>query len=387
MWKLLANGLHPAQNPLDAGASLSTAAILRRWVTGILASWAVVWAAGPSVVNSILVRVHDPALGVATLRPGDLIRWRSEGWGNTWVGPHGLPGWQPLDAAARIVIWGDSQVEGVCVHDPQKIHRQVIAIAQAEQGLQVDCIPMGRSGADALLWRDLMDEAQSLWDPTLHVWVITDLSDLTVLARGDNQRPRPWQTSPGWVRTAAVLRAEALFAAGRRVLLSPVDGQRRRLSFTLGPRPAHAPASEQASARLAADGEHRSTAVRDAQLAETVAAEITQLSAKYGGTLVILYAPAVPTLGRPLETSHPDDALFERIRDALPSEEIPVIDMRSEFVRLWSIQRRLPRGFHNGVPGYGHLNVDGNRLIAQAIAGLASEQLDETLRPGPAGAD
>lgn len=379
-----ADALHLPPDPQDATGSLSTAALLRRWFTGILGSWAVVWAAGPWVVNSILVRVQDPALRVATLRPGDLIRWRSEGWGDTLVGPHGLPGWQPHSAATRIILWGDSQVEGVCVHDPQKIHSQVIGIAQSQQGLQVDCVPMGRSGSDARLWRDLMDEAQALWDPELHVWVITDLSDLTSLARSDDERSPPWEPSPRWVRAAAALRAEAIFAAGRRVLLSPIDGQRRRLNFSVGPRTTPAPGSGRVSEILADDAGYRRTEALDARLAAAVATEIIRLSTEYDGALAILYAPASPTLGRPLVTAHPEDALFQRIRDALPADEIAVIDMRSEFGRLWSAQRRLPRGFHNGLPGYVHLNADGNRLIARAIVDLVSERLRGRPRVGSA---
>lgn len=358
--------------------------LLGRWAVGILGSWLLVWLAGPLVLNTILVRVSDPDLEVNTLRPGDLIRWRSEGWGNTRTGPHGLPGWSPRPAAHRVILWGDSQVEGHCVNDPEKISNQVIALADAQTGLSLDCLPLGRSGADARDWRDLAPEADALWEPRLHLWVVTDLSDLMALAPQQGLAPyhRWTMESPRWVKLAAALRAEALFAAGKRLFRDPSTGGLRQLQFGIGPRsgppegvkqPWEPPPGSQQAAGQPQD--RNGVSPSPLALAQLVAGEVALVADQLDGRLAILYAPAVPTLARPLATAHRDDAMFALLRDALRDQAIEVVDVRDDFIALWHSQRRLPRGFHNGQPGYGHLNAEGNRVVAKHVVSLIQEHL------------
>jgi len=148
------------------------------------------------------------------------------------------------------------------------------------------------------------------------------------------------------------------------------------LEFRLGPRSAP-PAGEPtdlAAPSLTIDQQR-------AALAPTVAAAISEVAQQDRQRLVIVYAPATPSLSRPLSTAHADDPLFELISERLQAAEIAVVDLRDDFVRLWQTQRRLPRGFHNGQPGSGHLNADGNRLIAEAIVAATQERLSRLTPP------
>jgi len=350
-----------------------------RWITGILGSWLVVWLLGPFVLDSILIRTYDPALDVNTLRPGDVVYWRSEGWGRTVIGPHGLPGWQPhVDASepdvdsslAKVVIWGDSQVEGVCVDDALKIHNQAIGIAQSQHQLAIDCLPMGRSGADARDWQDLIAGADKLWKPDLHIWVVTDLSDLTVAVSPDAAAAyRRWTVeSPAWVRLAKQLQAQALLAVGKRVLRDPDTGAIRRLDFSLGPR------NDRIEPRNLIEDQDEGLA-RDEKIAEDVANLVLEIAKSYEGRIAILYAPATPRFSGGLVTDHPDDAVFAAIRNALESKGIAVGDCRQDFIDLWRSKGRVARGFHNGMPSYGHLNAQGNRIIAEKIVAMLQERL------------
>jgi len=352
---------------------------VRQWMTGILGSWLVVWLLGPLVLDSILIRTYDPALNVNTLRPGDVVHWRSEGWGRTVIGPHGLPGWQPREASsgaiaaqpplAKVVIWGDSQVEGVCVDDPVKIHNQAIRIAQDKHRLAIDCLPMGRSGADARDWQDLIADADNLWQPDLHIWVVTDLSDLTVAVSPDAAANyRRWTVeSPAWVKFAKRIQAQALFAASKRVLRDPDTGEIRRLDFSIGPR------TNDSIANLTM-GESDDSA-NDEAIANAIANLLSKLSKSYDGRIAIVYAPATPRFSGGLVTDHPDDAAFAVIGKALESSGIAVGDCRQAFIDLWQSQRTIARGFHNGMPTYGHLNADGNRVVAEKIVVMLQERL------------
>lgn len=355
-----------------------TRRILRQWITGILGSGLVVWLLGPLVLDSILIRTYDPDLDVNTLRPGDVVDWRSEGRGRTVIGPHGLPGWQPRivdgeDAALRkVVIWGDSQVEGVCVDDVEKIHHQAIRIAQDEHQLAIDCLPMGRSGADARDWQDLIAGADKLWKPDLHIWVVTELSDLTIaVSPHATASYRRWTVeSPAWVTFAKQIQSQALFAASKRVLRDPDTGQIRRLDFSLGPR--NAVQINDTKNPLADQNEDLD---RNQKTAHDVANWLSKLAESYEGRIAILYAPATPRFSGGLVTYDPDDAAFGAIRKALESQGIAVADCRQDFIDLWRFEGKIARGFHNGMPSYGHLNAGGNRVVADKIVVMLQQQL------------
>ncbi len=361
----------------------------RRWAIAFLTTWTLVWLSGPLHVDSILVRVFDPDLGVNTLRPGDVVRWRSEGWAETRIGPHGLPGWQPRGPGwrsngigRRVVIWGDSQVEGVCVPDPIKIHSQAIRIAADHHSLTLDCLPMGRSGADARDWQDLTAAADALWQPDLHIWVITDLSDLTALSAIEQPAPyRRWTAgSPAWVKLAAAIRAEAAFAVAKRLFYDPDTGGRRRLDFSLGPRTSSVAVLTTAGEGFAdvadADGAAIDRDDRFASIVAQVVAELRSVAGELDGRLALVYAPSVPYLGAGVEYVDRDADAFERLRRPLAEAGIAVVDVGDDFNALWDQETTFPRGFHNGMPAAGHLNEAGNRLVARSIVSLVRERLE-----------
>lgn len=334
---------------------------LRGWLFGLVGSWSVVWLLGPLLLDSILVRSFDPDLGVNTLRPGDIVRWRSEGWASTRIGPHGLPGWQPPPAhdhqpITRLAVWGDSQVEGVCVDDSDKIHAQVIRIAAQRDARPWDCLPLGRSAADARHWRQLLNQADALWAPSRHVWLVTELADLTIAVTAD-QPPDHYPASPDWVIMARRWRGEAILAASKRILRDPNSGQLRRLDFHLGPRPAVAGPSPPTPAILSAT-------------ADWVAAA----AGETGGRLTLIYAPDTPRIGDGVLMEHPDDGAFDQLAALLDQRQVPLIDLRPTFREHWRRTGRFPRGFHNGLPSFGHLNAEGNQLVAQAIVDAAAPQ-------------
>ena len=83
--------------------------------------------------------------------------------------------------------------------------------------------------------------------------------------------------------------------------------------------------------------------------------------------VVILYAPVIPQIveGRVMEeVSTPQQA--ETMKSAAESADLVVIDLRQTL--LDSMRAGTwPHGFHNGRIGSGHLNSDGNQLVARAL--------------------
>ncbi len=352
---------------------------LRNWLIGLLGSWAVLWALGPLLFDSILVRSFDDDLQTVTLHPGMTVRWTSEGWGLTRIGSNGLAGCEPLTILPGedvIVLWGDSQVEGFCVPDDRKLVAQAEGLARPsgsagvayQSGRATRFLSLGRSGTDAKDWSRLMPAVQRKWDAKWHVWVITQWSDLQALA--DFEQPieesSSRKPSPPWVRNLAAVRAETLVRAARRTFLVSQTGQWRRLQFGMGPR------------QVSHHGDHDvpETSVEGVEgVAGTLIGRLRELTDEVDSKLLMVYAPAVPRiLGGYSDLDRDDEsfAAFSRNLDLAADERLALVDAREAFIDLWTSQRMLARGFHNGLPGYGHLNEHGNRVLAQLIVNVLS---------------
>jgi len=324
--------------------------IILRWLVGLIGSWIIVYLVGPWIVNSILVRTHEPSLDTIMLRPGDTIRWRSEGFGTTHVGDFGLPGWQPLQTAGRIVLWGDSQVEGFCVDDADKIANQCVRLMDN----QTDFLPIARSGTDAFDWSQRITAADSLWHPQFHVWIVTELSDLVAISNNAKQSGvGTWSNESSWmVRGASAVRGDALFQAMRNVLLDPSTGGLRSLRWSIGPH------GDQSSSEASVSPDENTLTM--------TAADVIALNQILDGRLLVVYAPGVPRIDRGVVTDHPDDEAWETL-SAMLRDEVAIVDMRPALIERSATEKRFPRGFDNGTPSYGHLNEFGNRIIAQSI--------------------
>jgi hypothetical protein len=337
--------------------------LLIQWVIGLLGSWLCVWIVGPWFVNSILVRVHDHELDTITLREGDVIRWRSEGWAETRIGRHGLPGWKPNDATTRMILWGDSQVEGFCVNDQEKLAAQCIQVAKQKYQATIDCLPMGRSGSDATDWSRIMDRADELWNPVIHVWVVTELSDLLAITSTDQGKPTTgsWAAeSPAIIRRAKKFHADAAFQAARKLLFDPATGGIRSLRWAMGPivKPT----------KIGNEADQESV---DALLQKT-RDRVAFFNERLDRRLALVYAPAMPRINGEVVLEHPDDEAWNTFA-AMANDEIPIIDMRESFRLLWTESGKFARGFHNGSVSDGHLNRFGNQLVANAVVDWINE--------------
>lgn len=99
---------------------------------------------------------------------------------------------------------------------------------------------------------------------------------------------------------------------------------------------------------------------------------ITAQTADYDTQLVIFYHPAetIQEDGAVLFPVDPATAVFAR-----KCEEygITFIDMTDRFYEMYNESHQLPHGFVTGELGDGHLNADGHRVIAEALAEAMAE--------------
>lgn len=88
----------------------------------------------------------------------------------------------------------------------------------------------------------------------------------------------------------------------------------------------------------------------------------------YGVELIIFYHPHLSLAADGSAIVSEDMRCRDAFAQACAENGITYVDMTADFLFNYETTRILPHGFINTAPETGHLNVDGNRMIAQALS-------------------
>lgn len=88
---------------------------------------------------------------------------------------------------------------------------------------------------------------------------------------------------------------------------------------------------------------------------------------KYGVKLVIVFHPTIRIDSNNEVHTDYDITDMEILSKECEKQGILFINMEKEFIDNYYNNKTLPHGFINTVPGVGHLNYDGNQLIARRL--------------------
>lgn len=352
-----------------------------RWTAGLIAGTLAIAIVSPWFVRSYVPRVWDDARAAVVLQSGHDYRWRAEGYATTRIGPHGMMGRStmptPGEGIITIALWGDSQAEGVCLDDDQKLWRRLrdgLAGNDANAKANMDVLPMAASGQDAADWVHQMAAVESSLGVDAHVILLSDVMDLwPLMDSGDATDPdATMETSrDGWLN----LVPDFVIDAGRRLLIDPATSRIRRPRFRPGPiakeklatdEPVVAPEDFPAASAANLDVESVFSRLRDSTTVP----------------ILIIAAPNRPlVLGDEIRAGDPDPALGESLAASAVAAGIGWLDARPALVDVARIRRNganlgdasvigpgFPHGFDHGRIGSGHLNETGTRVIAdQAV--------------------
>lgn len=332
--------------------------LLATWILGAVVGTLAVAITSPLFVRSYVPLRFDSLRGAWTYGPGHHYRWRSEGYATTLIGPHGMPGRSRLrpdrPATPRVALWGDSQTEGVCVADHQKL------FAQAERSFTAtdrptDFLPLARSGQSVADWLPQFASVERELGVDLHVLVIVELADLLSAIQ-----PSVEVSGRGAIarRSGIAASVPAFLIQALRYLVTDANDNPRRLRFSVGP-PETDPIGRPATG-----------ATLDwTRVCQTIADTTDR-------PIVILYAPNVPHVaGGKIVLDDGQSDQLKRMKRAAKLHRLGVVDMSQSFRRS-ALEGRWPRGFHNGQIGNGHLNVVGYQLIATELADAIGDRID-----------
>lgn len=320
--------------------------------------------------NSLTPVEWNESLQLYTRLSGHSIRWRSEGWGDTRIGKNDLIAGEDALAASSVpkfILWGDSMVEALQVPDREKI---TFVFNRISGGNSMYGISWGRGGRSVADYYFLMPHYQRLVSNVrANVVLLSGIGDVMPMEdSGEHARflcdpphfDKTTEVGPTWAS-----RVFGPWAA--RLYLEPVytlyDGLRRhRLRFM----------PSTATPALAESGAVPS----DCDLEQAWRYLVSQMQQQSRVGLAFVYCPPDSPVIRDgrvvLETGPVPDV--ERFRAICEESGVGFIDMTLRFNALYEQTGRFPRGFFNSPPGSGHLNADGQRMIAEALLEHFREQ-------------
>ena len=352
--------------------------LVRTWLIGIFVGTLLIALTSPWFVRSYLPLHADPIRGVWTLPAASTYRWRSEGYADSQIGFLGMPGkgmsgkgndGSAIDSAVkdgvkkRISLWGDSQAEGVCLDDADKLFAQI----ERESSGEIDVFPLARSGEDAADWVTQMPAVERALNLDHHVLLIAQLSDLE--AAVEAPVPSPSDSDASMAKNALAARLPAFVIQSARHLLTENDGvTRRQLRFGLGPVWPATDEGDLVEALAPSDLESKAE-LPEEKRREKWRKALAKVRAASELPITLLYAPLSPhIIDGQVRWDDPDSDDFHLMRSVAEEFGLQLIDARDALRDSVQQQGRWPHGFHNGQIGAGHLNQVGNEILASQLA-------------------
>ncbi|MEO1528134.1 MAG: hypothetical protein AAFX06_22115 [Planctomycetota bacterium] len=315
-----------------------------RWLVGLSIGTCLIAVTSPLFVRSYVPREVDSLRKVAVLQPGSTYRWRREGYATTAIGPHGMFGVDSVESNATLTLalWGDSQAEGACVADHEKIATMVKRLGDGS----LHVLSFARSGDDCNDWIAQIPRVESAIGIDAHVFLVSEFSDWQVDVAEPNEHVDE--------RLNGVSRflPDFVVQAARNVVVTGNGDTRRVLRFRPGPMPSHD--SLQASNETDAE-----TDSLDAIRANVE--RVRDSTTKHCLFVLATEPPDVATGGGELSNDSRTARAFGGQQEGLG--RLDLIDLTSTL----QSSPRASRGFQNGQLGVGHLNAQGNRIIAQGV--------------------
>ncbi|MEL7500623.1 MAG: hypothetical protein AAFN77_23725 [Planctomycetota bacterium] len=335
-----------------------------KWLLGLAVGSILVAFAAPLFVESNKSYVWDAELEAFVIREGT-FRFRHEGFSNTYIGAHGFAGVDNVNSSDSYALWGDSQVQGLCVNDRWKI-------ANLASTREVGLLPIAKGGDDVVDWYSKIPLAESAFKVKGHFLLVTDLQDMypngsDFIAAPDYEIRTKTQTKTDPPRMnslkANVDRFQLSFVllAAKNLFFEPRSMQRRKLRFAVGPAPT----------KQIETIEH---SITDVALSDTWKSLMPDLASRSSKPIVIVYCPTVPTIvNNHVSFKDPAENQFQLLSEAALEHGIDTIDLTDRMIESYQESAQFPHGFHNGKLGRGHLNPVGNQIIADAICDYISE--------------
>lgn len=327
----------------------------------------IIWIIGYLFCDSPIVYRYDKLLQKYIQTPGTVHTHKSEGFGTTYKGKHGINGVVDItsDSRSKIIIWGDSYVEAHQVDDRVKVP-QLLTEFLAEKRLGSDFISfgVGMSGDSvADYYFDIPKYEKLILYPEAHYLLITSLEDIIADVASDNKRgvfaSNPyrlyydsWQPlNQGIKKKLYDLKIYFVWEPVKRILASIRD-------FKIV-----APDSSKKDAE-----DNYRDALTEKELRKSWSFLLSELRKVTENDVTIVYCPAVPYIeANEIHFQDRDSKIIALFKELALHHNIQFLNCTPKLNEFYRHSGKFPRGFVNSKPGVGHLNEAGHTIVARLI--------------------
>ncbi|MEJ2646883.1 MAG: hypothetical protein P8016_00585 [Sedimentisphaerales bacterium] len=340
--------------------------LCNRWTFGCLFSFAFIWIISAIFCNSSEPYSYNEDTKSWVITPGSKIIWKTEGYGRSYFGKFGL-GFIPDISEERrkvVMLWGDSFVEAFQVDDKYKMTQQLTKLlAKDDQNLICASRAMGGDNiADYIL--NIPQYEKIIPSISRHIIVINGSAD--ILPDQSNDTRGIFSAKNGY----KLIRSDTHFhSASVKSLIN-----KYRLYFLL---PILQSVTRDISLRFTPGhvykkhfytNDNQSNKQKELQSNEAWEFLTKAIKESTNKNVTIVYVPHVPRIeNHRIAYNDPDWSVVGEFAEYCHSAGIDFINMHDIFVSNYMATGKFPKGFTNSLPGEGHLNIDGHRLIAEAI--------------------
>ncbi len=343
------------------------------WLIGILLSSFVGWIIALVCVDSTTVYTYNEQLK-RWIHPKGNHYLRKEGWAKSQIGALGITGIDDvrLETRPKVILWGDSHVEGFYLSDDEKMAQKVTALFTSR--FQSDTMGVGfalssQTVADYVFQIQAIEEMLS--NIIAHVIVVTDISDISpsdLIGRHSIRanflaKPHYHIEKSRWVPPD--LNKSQFFLKYRLNSIRRAFGNVRHKmeSFHFKPGPVRKiPQKKQPEPSLE-------------DLFPAWEYLMKTLIGKTQKPLYVVYAPAVPVLNSgKVDYIDQKEIEFKAFETVCKKNNINFINLETQLNIFFKETHVFPRGFFNSPPGTGHLNRHGHQLVAEMIVSAVSKQ-------------
>lgn len=340
---------------------------IARFVCGVLLALLTIWLVGVFCCRNYVMIHYDPVLERNYFQGGQSILVTTEGWAITRMGNDGMvaPGGVGWNNPGGVwLLMGNSFVEGLNVNDPEKMHTVANGLLAARgRRERVVNVAMSAQALTDCRWQ-LPRYIKAHGDNINGVIICVTRSD--ILARsGGEWGCKVLETSDGYRVVPPAPRRDGRSGKIKHALAFNAflkfgsQLKKVKLDFRLGPR--------RTVGRKAPE-----TPITMEELERFVDWQFAAVRRSTDKPIVILWFSDMPRRGRAGWLPGEETAEYRLVRRCGERHGLKVFSMREDFNRFLETRGRYVPicGYSNTIPGVGHMNAHGHRVMGEKLAEL-----------------
>jgi lysophospholipase L1-like esterase len=325
-----------------------------------------IWVVGYFFCNSLDYYKYDPQLNKFIHAPFLTYKHRTEGFASTKKGLFGINAIEDItkDGRRKIIVWGDSYIEGHQVNDKLKIPQVITKkLTNDSANSQIMSFAVGMSGDSvADYYFDIPKYESLVKSVAAHYIVITSINDILPDQLSDTTRglfkSNPLEIyhdkwHPEFQKAKAQLNNFGLYFIWQpiRSLISTI----KKITFIPTAQISHV--------------ENKAQQTYSPQfLQESWEFLLSELRKQTSKPLVFIYCPHVPKIEEnKISITDPDQQQIELFSKIAKKNNIQFLNSSYQFINFYETTGLFPRGFSNSKPSVGHFNKYGHEIVSRLI--------------------